>query len=398
MANARCLPRTPFAGSRPEAALNAARQRFRSLSTKELKRLCNRAEWAFSSEKFVRTGGLDKLRKKEKLCHLSAGKAASNTDVERWVTFMLRRSCHGMGHRALCAARPRWASLSLASAGVLRADDQPAGENRRTPSRLSRESPAPSIIQTLRDWRGPAVVLDLRARTIPSPKAAPRLWCFSTVGLPSIPGFYGAWIDHLVRDGKIVIFPRYQNDVGTHPQDFLPNAMAAIRDALGVLGDGVGHVRARSQPVCLDRPFGRRKPGGPDRRASRLTRTPTCPSPRRVIAAMPGEIVPIREPSLASIAPSTLLIVMVGEEDVVVGDLRGRQIFAQATAIPLVEKAIRLVPFRSARLPAIDRRAHGAQRRSFPARQRRGCFPRASSWAWRTSTPWTERASGEWPI
>ena len=46
------------------------------------------------------------------------------------------------------------------------------------------------------------------------------------------PGFYGAWIDHLVRDGRIVIFPRYQNDVGTLPQDFLPNALAAIRDAL----------------------------------------------------------------------------------------------------------------------------------------------------------------------
>ena len=58
------------------------------------------------------------------------------------------------------------------------------------------------------------------------------------------PGFYGsAWIDHLVRNGRIVIFPRYQNDVGTMPQDFLPNAVAAIHDALGVLHDGVGHVR-----------------------------------------------------------------------------------------------------------------------------------------------------------
>ena len=57
------------------------------------------------------------------------------------------------------------------------------------------------------------------------------------------PGFYGAWIDHLVRDGKIVIFPRYQNDVGTLPQDFLPNSLGAIRDALQVLHDGVGHVR-----------------------------------------------------------------------------------------------------------------------------------------------------------
>ena len=90
---------------------------------------------------------------------------------------------------------------------------------------------------------------------------------------------------------------------------------------------------------------------------------------------MPGEIVPIPNPSLASIAASTLLIVMVGEEDVVVGDLRGRQIFAQATAIPPVEKAIHLVPIGPARLPAADRRAHSAQRASFPARQRRGSVP-----------------------
>jgi hypothetical protein len=62
---------------------------------------------------------------------------------------------------------------------------------------------------------------------------------------------------------------------------------------------------------------------------------------------MPGEIVPTREPSLSSISASTLLIVMVGEEDVLVGDLRGRQIFAQATAIPPARK--RFVLFRSDR-------------------------------------------------
>lgn len=47
------------------------------------------------------------------------------------------------------------------------------------------------------------------------------------------------------------------------------------------------------------------------------------------------------------------MIVMVGEEDVVVGDLRGRQIFAEATAIPLARK--RFVLFRSDRhgVPAL---------------------------------------------
>ena len=95
------------------------------------------------------------------------------------------------------------------------------------------------------------------------------------------PAFYGAWIDHLVRSGRTVVFPRYQNDVDTLPREFLPNAIAATRDA-------------------LDR-----------------------------------------------IPASTLLLVAVGEDDLLVGDLRGRQIFAQAGAIPRSRK--RFLLFRSDR-------------------------------------------------
>jgi hypothetical protein len=62
---------------------------------------------------------------------------------------------------------------------------------------------------------------------------------------------------------------------------------------------------------------------------------------------MPGEVVPTRQPALSSISASTLMLVMVGEEDVVVGDMRARQIFTQATAIPPARK--RYVFFRSDR-------------------------------------------------
>ena len=62
---------------------------------------------------------------------------------------------------------------------------------------------------------------------------------------------------------------------------------------------------------------------------------------------MPGQIIPMREPSLARIPATTLMIVIVGEEDLVVGDLRGRQIFAEATAVPRSRK--RFILFRSDR-------------------------------------------------
>ncbi len=166
------------------------------------------------------------------------------------------------------------------------------------------------------------------------------------------PGFYGAWIDHLVRDGRIVIFPRYQNDVGTLPQDFLPNALAAIRDALGVLHDGVGHVRPDPLRFAL---VGHSAGGNLAAQIAAVASDPhsDLPLPQAVIAVMPGEVIPAAEPVLSRIPATTLMLVMVGEEDVVVGDLRGRQIFAEATAIPRARK--RFVLFRSDRhgVPAL---------------------------------------------
>jgi hypothetical protein len=53
---------------------------------------------------------------------------------------------------------------------------------------------------------------------------------------------------------------------------------------------------------------------------------------------MPGEVQPLREPDLARIPADTLLVVAVAEDDRVVGDARGREIFTQARAIPPCRK------------------------------------------------------------
>jgi dienelactone hydrolase len=160
------------------------------------------------------------------------------------------------------------------------------------------------------------------------------------------PAFYGAWIDHLVRDGHVVIFPRYQNDVGTMPQDFLPNAMAAIHDALGVLNVGVPHVRPDTRRFAL---IGHSAGANLASQIAALASDPHAPLPlpRAVVAVMPGEVFPMRQPSFDRIPGTTLLIVAVGDADIVVGDLRGRQIFAEASAIPNSRK--RFILFRSDR-------------------------------------------------
>ena len=160
------------------------------------------------------------------------------------------------------------------------------------------------------------------------------------------PAIYGAWIDHLVRTGHTVIFPRYQNDVGTLPRDFLPNALFAIRDGLGVLAAGEGHVRPDLDRFAL---IGHSAGGNLAAQVAAVAgdRRSGLPEVRAVVIVMPGEVVPRREPKLSQIPETTLMVVAVGEDDVVVGDLRARQIYKQASAVPRSRK--RYILFRSDR-------------------------------------------------
>ena len=48
------------------------------------------------------------------------------------------------------------------------------------------------------------------------------------------PLYYGAWIDHIVKRGNIVVFPRYQTNVLTRREDFIPNTLAAVKDGRSV--------------------------------------------------------------------------------------------------------------------------------------------------------------------
>ncbi len=252
---------------------------------------------------------------------------------------MLRHLCHGMGRRALLRWLGRCAVLSVALAGGLCAAEDPAGRKEPQDTAPHRSFKRYEIGEGPRSYW-------IFEPDDPKPEERAPVVVFLHGWFAVNPGFYGAWIDHLVRDGKIVIFPRYQNDVGTAPQEFLANALAAIHDALGVVHAGVGHVRPDPARFVL---IGHSAGGNLAAQIAAVAADPQAglPIPQALVIVTPGEIVPTREPDLAHISASTLLIVMVAEEDVVVGDLRGRQIFSQATAIPPARK--RFVLFRSDR-------------------------------------------------
>lgn len=149
------------------------------------------------------------------------------------------------------------------------------------------------------------------------------------------PAIYGAWIEHLVGRGFVVIYPRYQIDLTTPTNTFLPNAIAAVKDALDVLETAPGHTRPDRERFAL---MGHSAGGNLAAELAAVARESGLPTPKAVLSVLPGEVLPSEYPDLARIPDSTLLVVVAAEEDLVVGDSRARKIFRKATAVPLDRK------------------------------------------------------------
>lgn len=177
----------------------------------------------------------------------------------------------------------------------------------------------------------------------PRPEIAPVIG-FHHGWLAVNPGVYGAWIEHMVRGGCVVVAPRYQADWATRPVEFLPNALAALGDAFDVLQGSPSHVKPDRDRFAL---IGHSAGGNLSAQVAAVAEEHGLPRPKALVLIAPGEVKPLRGPSLALIPASTLMVVAVVEHDMVVGDLRARQIFAEATALPPSHK--RYVLFRTDR-------------------------------------------------
>jgi dienelactone hydrolase len=235
--------------------------------------------------------------------------------------------------------------LVLAAGAGLRAEDGASRSSRKAPVRHPGEAKhRHKHVARYEFGQGPRSYWIFEPAD-PKPERAPVV-VFLHGWFSVNPAIYGGWIDHLVRSGNVVVFPRYQNDVGTMPQDFLPNALFAIHDAITVLETGEKHVRPDLKRFAL---IGHSAGGNLAAQIAAVSSDPRAgvPTVRAAMLFMPGEVLPLREPKLSLIPATTLLIVAVGEDDLLVGDLRGRQIFAQATAVPRSHK--RYILFRSDR-------------------------------------------------
>jgi acetyl esterase/lipase len=164
----------------------------------------------------------------------------------------------------------------------------------------------------------------------PRPETAPVV-VFMHGFLAVSPATYIGWIQHLVRRGHIVIYPRYQGLL-TDPRNFTANAAVGVRDALAELQRG-NHVRPSLDKFAI---VGHSCGGSIAADLAAKASVEGLPAPSVVMPVQPGCF--FTPAPLEAIPASALLVVMVGEDDTVVGDFQGRDIWRGTAHIPLAQR------------------------------------------------------------
>jgi pimeloyl-ACP methyl ester carboxylesterase len=147
------------------------------------------------------------------------------------------------------------------------------------------------------------------------------------------PLYYGAWIDHLVKRGKIVVFPRYQSSILTPRSQFIPNTLDAVKDAVERLKKEPGHVRPDLNKVAV---VGHSLGGLLAASVAALAAESGLPQVRVVMAVQPGITEPPANVPVADfnkIPADTLLLSVVGDRDSFVGDTDAKRIYYESTRV-----------------------------------------------------------------
>ena len=159
------------------------------------------------------------------------------------------------------------------------------------------------------------------------------------------PDLYRAWIEHIVRRGAILIYPRYQASLKTPAEEFLPNAADAVRLALADLQTGRLEVRPELEHIAY---LGHSAGGLIASGLAASWRRLGVPRPRALMAVEPGKSggqrwrqVPLEPPS--SIPAGTLLLTICGDEDERVGCDDARRLFEESTQIAARDKDLLLL-------------------------------------------------------
>lgn len=155
------------------------------------------------------------------------------------------------------------------------------------------------------------------------------------------PAVYGAWIDHLVKRGNIVIYPRYQSDLKTPLNDFTANAIDAIHNAIGRLQNESNHVRPDLSKFAV---VGHSVGGLLTANVTALAQDNGLPEVGAMMSAEPGRTwnpgtrgnVPLA--NLTKISAKTLLLSVVGDQDRLARDIDAKRIYYESKNVNAEDK------------------------------------------------------------
>lgn len=171
----------------------------------------------------------------------------------------------------------------------------------------------------------------------PKPRTAPVIVFLHGWGGMN-PLYYGAWIEHLVKRGNIVIYPRYQANLLTPMRDFTPNTLTAVKNAISRLESEQGHVRPDLNKFAT---VGHSAGGLLAASVAALADESRLPRVRAVMSVEPGITeAPVSIPlaDLKKIPADTLLLALAGDQDGMVRDTDAKRIYYESTRIPADNK------------------------------------------------------------
>ena len=169
--------------------------------------------------------------------------------------------------------------------------------------------------------------------TDPTPSSAPLI-VFNHGWSAFFPVFYKAWIEHLVKRGNIVVYPRYQLGfiIGTR---YATNyAIQAVKKAITILQND-DHVQPDLDKFAI---VGHSLGGGITAEMAVLAEENGLPLPKAVMPVQPFIRNDTMMKDFHDMPATTLLLVVVGENDTIAGNFSGKLIFSTSNQIPFDQK------------------------------------------------------------
>lgn len=152
------------------------------------------------------------------------------------------------------------------------------------------------------------------------------------------PLYYGAWLDHLVKRGNIVVYPRYQATLLTPIKEFTPSTLGAIKDAINRLQTERGHVKPDLNKFAV---VGHSVGGLLAASVAAVAKESNLPQVRAVMSVEPGITEsPINVPlaDLKKIPAETLLLSVAADQDTLVRDTDAKRVYYESTSVPAANK------------------------------------------------------------